>query len=131
VNVVALAALAAVARRPQSFVAAAARATAERGDLAGRLAAIPGVRTWPSSANFCLVEVADGPRVAEALGARGIAVRPAASFPGLGPSHIRITARDPAANARLAQALNEVLSEAVIVSPQPVAERQPEAAPCP
>ena len=39
--------------------------------------------------------------------ARGIAVRPAASFPGLDDRHIRITARDPDANARLAAALAE------------------------
>ena len=37
----------------------------------------------------------------------GIAVRPAASFPGLDDRHIRITARDPDANARLAAALAE------------------------
>ena len=46
-------------------------------------------------------------RVAAALRARGIAVRPAASFPGLDDRHIRITARDPDANARLAAALAE------------------------
>ena len=36
---------------------------------------------------------------------RGIAVRPAASFPGLHSGHLRVTARDPEANARLATAL--------------------------
>ena len=39
-----------------------------------------------------------------ALRARSIAVRPAASFPGLGPGHIRLTARAPAENATLVAA---------------------------
>jgi histidinol-phosphate/aromatic aminotransferase/cobyric acid decarboxylase-like protein/adenosyl cobinamide kinase/adenosyl cobinamide phosphate guanylyltransferase len=104
-NALALAALAAAARRPDALAEAAERARAEREDLAGRLAALDGVRTWPGVANFCLVEVADGPAVVAALRARAIAVRPAASFPGLGPGHLRLTARGPAANARLAEAL--------------------------
>jgi histidinol-phosphate aminotransferase len=104
-NALALAALAAAARRPDALAAAAARATEERTDLEARLAAIPGVRMWPASANFCLVEVADGPAVVGRLRERAIAVRPAASFPGLGPNHLRITARAPEENARLAAAL--------------------------
>jgi histidinol-phosphate/aromatic aminotransferase/cobyric acid decarboxylase-like protein/adenosyl cobinamide kinase/adenosyl cobinamide phosphate guanylyltransferase len=106
-NALALAALAATARHPAEIEAIADRVAAERDDLAARLAAIEGVRTWPSVANFCLVEVRNGGEVAAALRARGIAVRPAASFPGLDDRHIRITARDPDANARLAAALAE------------------------
>jgi histidinol-phosphate aminotransferase len=105
VNALALAAMTAAAQRPEAFAEAAERVAAEREDLAGRLRAIPGVRTWASSANYCLVEVPDGPRVTAALREAGIAVRPAASFPGLGPDHLRITARGPAENARLAEAL--------------------------
>jgi histidinol-phosphate aminotransferase len=114
VNALALAALSAVARRPEALAAAAARADAERGDLATRLAAVPGLRTWPSAANFCLIEVTDGPRVAAALRERGMAVRPAASFPGLGPDHLRIAAREPEANERLAAALAEVLAAGAV-----------------
>lgn len=106
-NALALAALAAAARHPAEIEAIADRVAAERDDLAARLAAIEGVRTWPSVANFCLVEVRNGGEVAAALRTRGIAVRPAASFPGLDDRHIRITARDPDANARLAAALAE------------------------
>jgi len=109
-NALALAALSAAAERPSALAAAAERAAAERADLEQRLAAVAGLRTWPSVANFCLVEVADGPAVLAALRARRIAVRPAASFPGLGAGHLRITARDPEGNARLAQALAEALS---------------------
>jgi len=109
-NALALAALAAAARRPDALAAAAVRATEERTDLEARLAAIPGVRMWPASANFCLVEVADGPAVVERLRERAIAVRPAASFPGLGPNHLRITARAPEENIRLAEALEQACS---------------------
>jgi histidinol-phosphate/aromatic aminotransferase/cobyric acid decarboxylase-like protein len=108
-NALALAALEAAAARTDEIARIAARAAAERADLAAGLAAIPGVRVWPGAANFCLVEVADGPAVVAALRARGIAVRPAASFPGLGPGHLRITARAPAANSRLCEAIEEVV----------------------
>ncbi|HSI31533.1 MAG TPA: hypothetical protein VK951_09395, partial [Miltoncostaeaceae bacterium] len=77
----------------------------ERTDLEGRLGALAGVRLWPGAANFCLVEVADGPQALERLRQRGIAVRPCGDFPGLGPGHLRITARGPAENARVAEAL--------------------------
>jgi histidinol-phosphate/aromatic aminotransferase/cobyric acid decarboxylase-like protein/adenosyl cobinamide kinase/adenosyl cobinamide phosphate guanylyltransferase len=110
VNAVALAALKAAAHRPDAFAAAAGRAVAEREDLARGLERIPRLRTWPSSANFCLIEVPDGPRVVRALREAGIAVRPAGSFPGLGPSHVRVTARGPAENARLVEALHAAVT---------------------
>jgi histidinol-phosphate/aromatic aminotransferase/cobyric acid decarboxylase-like protein/adenosyl cobinamide kinase/adenosyl cobinamide phosphate guanylyltransferase len=109
VNALALAALAAAAARPDALAAAAERTTREREDLVGRLARVPRLRSWPSSANFCLVQVPDGPRVLRMLRAAGIAVRPAASFPCLGPSHLRLTARGPEENARLAEALAEAV----------------------
>jgi histidinol-phosphate aminotransferase len=104
-NALALAALAATAARPETLAAAADRAATERADLTGRLEQIEGLRIWPASANYCLVEVPDGPRTLEVLRASGIAVRPAASFPGLGSGHLRLTARAPEQNARLADAL--------------------------
>lgn len=110
-NVMALAALEAAAAHPAQMAAIAERAAAERRDLAERLQAVPGVRVWPGAANFVLVDVADGPRVVDALQQRSIAVRPAASFPGLGAGHLRITARDPQQNA----ALVAVLADAVAV----------------
>jgi histidinol-phosphate/aromatic aminotransferase/cobyric acid decarboxylase-like protein/adenosyl cobinamide kinase/adenosyl cobinamide phosphate guanylyltransferase len=105
VNVLALAAMASAAQRPEAFAVVAQRVAAERDDLTARLRTIPRVRTWPASANFCLVEVPHGPRVTAALRDAGIVVRPAASFPGLGVGHLRITARAPEENARLAEAL--------------------------
>jgi histidinol-phosphate/aromatic aminotransferase/cobyric acid decarboxylase-like protein/adenosyl cobinamide kinase/adenosyl cobinamide phosphate guanylyltransferase len=106
VNALALAALRAVAERPAELAAAAERVQRERGDLQERLAAA-GVRTWPAAANYCLVEVADGAAVAAALRERGIAVRQAASFPGLDGRHLRLTARTPHENERLVAAIEE------------------------
>jgi histidinol-phosphate/aromatic aminotransferase/cobyric acid decarboxylase-like protein/adenosyl cobinamide kinase/adenosyl cobinamide phosphate guanylyltransferase len=109
-NALALVALQAAARRPDALAAQSERARSEREDLLGRLAAIPGMRTWPGTSNFCLVEVPDGPAVLHALREQSIAVRPAASFPGLGSGHLRITARDPAANERLASTLSQAVA---------------------
>ncbi|HEX6665837.1 MAG TPA: bifunctional adenosylcobinamide kinase/adenosylcobinamide-phosphate guanylyltransferase [Solirubrobacterales bacterium] len=108
-NALALAALAAAAVRPDVCADVAERARSEREDLERWLATLPGLRTWPAAANFCLVHVPDGPAALAALRAAGIAVRPAASFPGLGPNHLRITARGPAENERLAQVLGKAL----------------------
>ncbi|HEY7077832.1 MAG TPA: bifunctional adenosylcobinamide kinase/adenosylcobinamide-phosphate guanylyltransferase [Solirubrobacteraceae bacterium] len=108
-NALALAALEAVALRPAALAAAAERVAAERTDLEQRLDGLDGVRRWPGAANFCLIEVEDGPAVAAGLRERGIAVRSAASFPGLGPGHLRLTARGAAENERLALALAEAV----------------------
>ncbi|HVF79705.1 MAG TPA: bifunctional adenosylcobinamide kinase/adenosylcobinamide-phosphate guanylyltransferase [Solirubrobacteraceae bacterium] len=104
-NALALAALRAIAQRPEALTAAAQRAQAERGDLERRLAQIAGLRTWPAAANYVLVRVSDGAAVTQRLRDEGIAVRPAGSFPGLTADDLRITARAPQDNARLADVL--------------------------
>jgi histidinol-phosphate/aromatic aminotransferase/cobyric acid decarboxylase-like protein len=109
-NALALAALRALAQRPEALAAAARRAQAERSDLEQRLARIPQLRVWPAAANFVLVRVEQGATVAARLRAAGIAVRPAASFPGLTADDLRITARDPRDNERLADALAKAVS---------------------
>jgi histidinol-phosphate/aromatic aminotransferase/cobyric acid decarboxylase-like protein/adenosyl cobinamide kinase/adenosyl cobinamide phosphate guanylyltransferase len=111
-NVLALRALRAAASHPEALAAIAERTAAERQDLERRLASVDGVRVWPGAANFCLIEVADGPRVVAALRRNRIAVRPAASFPGLTGRHIRVTARDARANARLAECLAAAVASA-------------------
>ena len=68
-----------------------------------------GVRVWPSSANFLLIRVPDGPAARAGLLERGVAVRAAGTFPGLTPHHLRIAIRTPADNERLVTALAEVL----------------------
>ncbi len=109
-NALALAALRAMALRPGAIDDAAARAQAERGDLEARLAEVPGLRTWPAAANYVLVRVPDGGAVAARLRDAGIAVRPAGSFPGLTADDLRITARGPEDNERLAGALTRALA---------------------
>lgn len=103
-NAVALAALRAAAAHPGELAAIAERVRAERQDLERRLDDT-GIRRFPSAANFVLVEVDHGPAALSRLHAAGIAVRPCASFPGLTAHHLRITAREPDANARVAEAL--------------------------
>jgi histidinol-phosphate aminotransferase len=61
----------------------------------------------PSHTNFVLVRVGDAARVNQALLRRGIIVRPVAGD-GL-PEHLRVTVGLPAENARLLQALPEIL----------------------
>ncbi|HST39823.1 MAG TPA: bifunctional adenosylcobinamide kinase/adenosylcobinamide-phosphate guanylyltransferase [Conexibacter sp.] len=109
VNALALAALTALAARPEALADAAERTREEREDLQRRLAAIDGLRTWPAAANYCLVEVVDGAAIAAALRERRIAVRQAASFPGLDGRHLRLTARTPQENERLVSALAEAV----------------------
>ncbi|MFP5362270.1 MAG: bifunctional adenosylcobinamide kinase/adenosylcobinamide-phosphate guanylyltransferase [Thermoleophilia bacterium] len=111
-NALALAAMLAMARRPEALGAAALRAQEQRGDLEQRLARIPGLRTWPAAANFVLVRVEDGAAVTARLRAAAIAVRPAGSFPGLTADDLRITAREPRDNERLAGALAAALEAA-------------------
>ena len=63
---------------------------------------------WPSAANFLLLKAANGPRLVDDLAERCISVRPAASFPGLGPDHIRIAVRRRDDNERLLAALESI-----------------------
>jgi histidinol-phosphate aminotransferase len=105
----ALAAIAAASARLDAAALVAERAQRERADLERRLAGVSGIRVWPGAANFCLVEVPDGAAALARLGARGIAVRPCAGFPGLGPGHLRLTARGPEENRRLVEALAQAV----------------------
>jgi len=107
VNSVALSALRACARRLGEADARAREVGAAREALAAGLARARGIETWPSAANFILARAGDGPGLRERLRARGIAVRPCESFPGLGEDHFRVAVRDEDANARLVAAVTE------------------------
>jgi L-threonine-O-3-phosphate decarboxylase len=110
VNTLACAALAAWAREAAAHVAEVVREVATaRQQLAAELAATPGVQVWPSAVNFLLLRVLDGPAVRAGLAARGVAVRPCDSFPGLTSDHLRVAVRDRADNQRLVQALRACL----------------------
>lgn len=105
VNGLALAALTVCARDAVTRHRVAWEVAVARAALLPRLSALPGVRAWPSAANFLLLQVPDGPATIAGLRAAGIAVRPAASFPGLTEDHMRVAVRRPADNQRLAEAL--------------------------
>jgi histidinol-phosphate aminotransferase len=72
--------------------------------MAGRLRAI-GWRVLPSVTNFLLVRPPDASATAGALQRRGMVVRSYASAPLAG--WLRVTVRDPGANARLLAAVEE------------------------
>jgi histidinol-phosphate/aromatic aminotransferase/cobyric acid decarboxylase-like protein/adenosyl cobinamide kinase/adenosyl cobinamide phosphate guanylyltransferase len=123
VSAPACAALTAWARRTAASGGAEAAAIASwvaaaRERLAADLAALPGVRVWPSAANFLLLRVPDGAAARSGLAERGIAVRRADTFPGLGPDHLRVAVRRPDDNRRLVVALRQVLE-----APAPAARR--------
>ena len=110
VSTPAAAALAACAA-PEAATEAMRRAqtlTRWRRHLEGRLTDL-GIRHVPSSASFVLAEV--GPGMHAALRARGIAVRRADTFPGLGPEWVRIAVRPPGLTDRLAAAIDESIDE--------------------
>jgi len=77
-----------------------------RRHLEGRLADL-GIRHVPSRASFVLAAVGTG--VHGALRDRGIAVRRADTFPGLGPEWVRIAARPPEMSEQLIGALDTLL----------------------
>jgi histidinol-phosphate/aromatic aminotransferase/cobyric acid decarboxylase-like protein/adenosyl cobinamide kinase/adenosyl cobinamide phosphate guanylyltransferase len=115
VNGLACAALAAWALRTAASGGAEATAMAERvaaarAELSEGLAALPGLRVWPSAANFLLLRVPDGEAARAGLAERGIAVRRADTFPGLTGDHLRVAVRCPDDNRRLVEALDEVLT---------------------
>ena len=109
VNSLALAALEAYGNGDLPPAALAGEVALAREDLAARLRSLPGVRVWPSAANFLLIRVPDGPAARRGLLDRRIAVRAAATFPGLTPHHFRIAVRTAADHERLVTALAEVV----------------------
>lgn len=109
VNTLALRAIAACTRMPDEARRRAEDAAAARALLVAELCRISGVRVWPSAANFVLLQVGDGPALHQALNARGIAVRPAATFPGLSSDYLRVAVRTPEDNEQLVRAVRASL----------------------
>jgi histidinol-phosphate aminotransferase len=107
VNGLACAALEWCAGDRETPVAVAAEVAVERARLCAGLAAC-GLDVSPAAANFVLVTAPDGPRLLEGLRDRGIAVRPAESFPGLDRSHLRVAVRRREDNDRLLAAVADV-----------------------
>jgi len=108
VNSLACAALEVCAADVDTPARVAAEVAAAREELRDSLVAL-GVRVWPSAVNFLLLELEDGQRIVDELRARGIAVRPCSSFPGLDERHVRVAVRTSTDNVQLARALAETL----------------------
>jgi threonine-phosphate decarboxylase len=83
----------------------------ERGRLLSALRILPGVETFPCSANFILIKITsmDVPTFIKRLGERGILVRDCSSIPGLDGSFIRIAVRTWWHNRRLIKAFRQLL----------------------
>lgn len=80
-----------------------------REDLTSKLRALD-LRVIDSDAPFVLVDTSSisDESVREPLARRGLAVRRGETFPGLGPTWIRVAVRDPRTHDRLARALSEL-----------------------
>jgi len=106
VNALACAALAYCANDTETPDRVRTRVSTERIHLATGLKSL-GLTVWPAAANFLLVRTTDGEQLRRKLLDLGIAVRPAASFPGLDSDYLRVAVRERADNDRLLAALAE------------------------
>lgn len=80
----------------------------ERRDLQERLAAIPGMHPYPSTASFVLVRIPEGLTAASAwerLAADRLLIRDCSNFAGLSERFIRVCPRSRESNRRAAEAL--------------------------
>jgi histidinol-phosphate aminotransferase len=109
VNVLTQAAATFVLEHLEVLEAQAARIRAERAVLADALAALPGLRVFPSHANFLLVRVPDAPRSFARLRAQGVLVKNL--HPGLAGC-LRVTVGTPEENRILLSAMKEALAHA-------------------
>ncbi len=91
----------------------AARIRADRDTLARELNALPGLRVWPSEANFILFRIESGvdgaERVFKALLAAGVLIKNLAGAGGALAGCLRVTVGTPAENAAFLQALRAAL----------------------
>jgi histidinol-phosphate aminotransferase len=78
---------------------------AERGWLAAALAAMPGVKVFPSDANFLLARLPDAPAVMAGLKAQGVLVKNLHGGHPLLENCLRFTVGTPDENRRLLEAL--------------------------
>ena len=84
----------------------------ERSGLIKRLRSLPGVRVYPSVANFLLVELPPPVRasaIVAALRRRGLLIRDCSTVPGLTERTVRVAVRTVEDNARLVSLLSFLL----------------------
>jgi histidinol-phosphate aminotransferase len=96
--------------------AVASRIATDRAYLTKRLAQLHGVEVvGVPRAPFVLLQVRNGRKVRQRLRDRGYAVRRGDSFPGLGPTWMRVAVRDPATTDGFLDALATVQLEAEFI----------------
>lgn len=112
VNVLAAAAGAAVVRDAAFEEVSRAWLPAARSQLLEGLAQLPGLRPYPSAANFLLVEseYSTSELQQKLLRQRQILIRDCLSFPELGDRYFRTAVRSPADNQRLLEGLAAILN---------------------
>lgn len=112
VNVLAAAAGAAVVRDAAFEQLSRDWLPAARSQLFEGLATLPGLRPYPSAANFLLVEsdYSTSELQQKLLRQHQILIRDCLSFPELGDRYFRAAVRSPADNQRLLEALAEILN---------------------
>jgi histidinol-phosphate aminotransferase len=81
----------------------------QRGVLARQLAAIAGVKVYPSDANFLLFRVAQAPRIFDGLRHRGILIKNLSATHPLLADCLRVTVGTPEENQRFLDALQDTL----------------------
>jgi cobyric acid synthase CobQ len=95
----------------------------QRAFLEQNLVALPGVKIYPSDANFLLARLdhphLDARALAETLLAEGIIVRICENFIGLDHRHFRVAIRTQAENTRLLAALSSRLQPTKPLAPKP------------
>jgi histidinol-phosphate aminotransferase len=97
---------------PAPLRASVERIVAARGELFRRLAHVPGVRPYPSQANFILFELedADPKAVFESVYRRGVLVRDVSAYPRLGRC-LRVSVGSDEENEAFLLALRHALEE--------------------
>ena len=105
VNSLTQAAALALLAEGELFARQTAAVRAERGRLSTALAALPGVRVFPSEANFVVARFPDANAMFGALRAAGILVKNVSGFHRLLADCLRITVGTPAENDALIAAL--------------------------
>jgi len=91
------------------FAAQAEAIRAERARLVAALAALPGVKVWPSDANMVLVRTPDADKAFAGMKAAGVLVKNVSRMHPLLANCLRLTVGTPDENARMLAALQASL----------------------
>jgi len=93
----------------QVFAQQAAQLRRERQGLMQKLAAMPGVKTWPSDANMILVRVPDAQKAFEGMKSRGVLVKNVSKMHPLLANCLRLTVGTADENTQMMAALEASL----------------------